>query len=287
MKKRILLTYLALFMSAILYANEQANLYFHKDTVSNAHTALLFLEAKNIKGAKLTFENLNIDFLPYTKKSDSYFALIPISYYTKPDKYKVIVSYIRNEEKEFNGITLNVIDGNYKSETLTVQPSKVKPNPKDKERANKEYKEAMIVYNKVSQGLQTSFIQPMNSKITSAFGNKRVYNGTLQSFHSGTDYRAAIGTPLYSTAKGIVVVAKDRFYAGNSVVIDHGYGVFSCYFHLDKILVKEGDVVSQKDLIGHAGNTGRVSGPHLHYGIRFRNITVDPLQFTQVINTLN
>lgn len=287
MKKYILLTYCLICLTSFLYANEKAKLYFHKDTVNNANTALLFIEAPNIKVPKLTFEKLNIDFLPHPKKENTYFALIPVNYHLKPDKYKVIVSYEMEEKKLFKGIFLNVIDGNYKSETLSVQPSKVNLNKPNNKRAQKEHKEATLVYNQTTQGLHTSFISPLNSLITSNFGNKRVYNNAIQGFHSGTDYRAMIGTPIYASAKGVVRIAKNRFYSGNSVVLDHGYGVYSCYFHFDKLNVKEGDIVSQKDLLGYSGNTGRVTGPHLHFTIRIKNTVVDPIQFIETINILN
>ncbi|MFA7084395.1 MAG: M23 family metallopeptidase [Arcobacteraceae bacterium] len=287
MKKNIFLTFCLIFLSSYLLANDEVKLYFHKDTISNAHTALLFLEAQNIKNPKLSLEELHIDFLPDIKKENRYFALIPISYYAKPKKYKVIVSYETKEKKEFKGITLNVTDGNYKSEVLSVQPSKIHLNDVDKKRSEKEYKEAMLVYNEYSKNLETSFIKPLETPITSNFGNKRIYNDSLQSFHSGTDFRAPIGTPLYASAKGTVKIAKNRFYAGNSVIIDHGYGVFSCYFHLDKISVKEGQTVSQKEFLGYSGNTGRVTGPHLHFTIRVKNTLVDPLQFIEVMNILN
>ncbi|MCF6173520.1 MAG: M23 family metallopeptidase [Campylobacteraceae bacterium] len=85
---------------------------------------------------------------------------------------------------------------------------------------------------------------------------------------------------------GIVVIASRRYYAGGSVVIDHGQGLYSCYFHLSKILVHKNQKVTQNELIGLSGKSGRVNGPHLHFGIRLYSYAIKPLQFIKQINTL-
>lgn len=286
MKKNIFVFCCILFFSSLLHAKEEVKLYFHNDTLKNAHTALLFLEGNHLSEAKLTFEKLHIDFLPHPNKKNHLFALIPISYHHKPNTYKVIVSYKQDGKKNFKGIFLKVVDAQYKSEVLSVQPSKIHLSQEDKKRTQEEYAQAMKVYNQNTQGLTTSFIEPLNSPITSHFGNQRIYNNALQSFHSGTDFKAPVGTPIYSSAKGVVKIAQNRFYAGNSVVVDHGYGVYSCYYHLDSINVKVGQNILQNELLGYSGNTGRVTGPHLHFTIRVKNVIVDPLQFIKIINIL-
>jgi murein DD-endopeptidase MepM/ murein hydrolase activator NlpD len=125
---------------------------------------------------------------------------------------------------------------------------------------------------------------PMDSKITSDFGNARVFNGSLKSYHSGTDFRAKVGTPVKSVNDGVVVLAKDRFYAGGSVIVDHGEGVYSCYYHMSKYEVKEGDFVKKGQLLGLSGVSGRVTGPHLHFSMRVSGVQVDPLQFINLVN---
>lgn len=111
-----------------------------------------------------------------------------------------------------------------------------------------------------------------------------MFNNTLKSYHSGTDFRAAIGTPIKAINDGIVKISKDRFYAGGSVVIDHGAGIYSQYYHLSKMNVKVGDIVKKGDIVGLSGDTGRVSGPHLHFGIMVNNNQVNPLNFIETIN---
>lgn len=147
----------------------------------------------------------------------------------------------------------------------------------------------MKVYNSKSEKLYWSedFIYPMKSKITSSFGTKRVYNGELKSFHSGTDFKAANNTPIIASNSGIVSISQDRFYSGNSIVIDHGHGVYSCYFHLNKMNFKVGDFVKKGEVIGLSGDTGRVTGPHLHYAFRINGTQVNPLQAIEILNNLN
>jgi len=260
--------------------------------VNNAQTALLVLNAKNIKNPKLTLmtqKKLNLNFEKNPFKQNSYFAFIPISYYEQIKKHKIIVSFFKNKTKNFKAVKLSVIQGDYKSETIKVSSKKVKP--KDKKvvkRTQKEYKEAMDVYNSKSKKSywKKDFIYPMKSKITSAFGTRRVYNNTLKSFHSGTDFQAPTGENIYAVNDGIVRIASNRFYAGNSVVIDHGQGIYTCYFHLDKINVKKGQKVKQKEILGLSGSTGRVTGPHLHFSARVHGVQVDPLQLIDTLNLL-
>ena len=259
--------------------------------ISNAQTALLILNKKDIHSAKLTFMNkkkLNFDFIKNPFTPNSYYALIPVSYYEKIKKHKIIISYIEDEKKVFKSVFLNIKKGNYKSETIRVAPSKVKPSAKNRERTKKEYQEAMKIYKSVTpkQYWEEAFIYPMKSKITSAFGTKRVYNNLLKSYHSGTDFKAAVGTKIHAVNNGIVRLANNRFYAGNSVIIDHGQGVYTCYFHLSKMNVKVGQKVKQNEVIGLSGSTGRVTGPHLHFSARVHGIQVDPLQLIEILNEL-
>ncbi len=109
-----------------------------------------------------------------------------------------------------------------------------------------------------------------------SFGSRRFFNDQPRSPHSGADYPAAEGTPVYSIAPGRVVLTGDLFFSGNSVFIDHGDGLISMYFHLSSLLVEGGQEVARRDPIGAVGQTGRTTGPHLHMGIRWKGARVDP-----------
>lgn len=281
MKKIILII---LILNFKLFALELSS-----NLVNNANTVLLEIEKENIKDVKLTFDKQNINFNKNPFKKNSFYALLPISYYQELKEYRIIISYLENNKRVFVGKDLKVVDGNYKSEVINVKPSKFKPPKSRVERTKKEYSDAMKVYNSKSEKLYWSedFIYPLNSKITSNFGTKRVYNGKLKSYHSGTDFRAKNNTPIIASNSGIVRIAQNRFYAGNSIIIDHGHGVYSCYFHLNKMNFKVGDFIKKGEVLGLSGNTGRSTGPHLHFAFRIHGIQVDPLQAIEALNAIN
>jgi len=113
------------------------------------------------------------------------------------------------------------------------------------------------------------------------FGSRRFFNGQPRSPHSGADYAAVEGTPVLATADGIVVLAADHFFSGKSVFVDHGGGLVSMYFHLSSFSVETGDSVARGETIGAVGATGRATGPHLHFGLRWRGARVDPALLMQ------
>ncbi len=123
---------------------------------------------------------------------------------------------------------------------------------------------------------QMGFIMPVNGIITTPFGVKRFLNGEQRSPHTGIDIAAGIGTPVMATNNGIVCFTGDMFFGGKSVVIDHGQGIYSMYFHLRNYTVKKGMRVKKSQVIGYVGMTGRVTGPALHFGIRVMDSRVDP-----------
>ncbi|PLY08979.1 MAG: M23 family peptidase [Arcobacter sp.] len=261
---------------------------FYTPTIKNAQTLLLEIYGKRISDVKLTFKDLNLPFYKNPFRKNYFYALVPISYYEKIGPQKVIISYVKNKKREFTSAKLRIRDAKYKSEKIKVQKSKVNPKNNDKIRTQKEYKEAMEIYNFASEKIlwNRDFILPMYSKITSEFGTKRVYNNTLKSFHSGIDFKAEVGTNIIASNSGVVKLAKNRFYAGNSIIIDHGQGVYTCYFHLSKFLVKENDVVKKGQLIGLSGDTGRITGPHLHFATRVHGVLVEPENLLSLLNSL-
>jgi murein DD-endopeptidase MepM/ murein hydrolase activator NlpD len=125
---------------------------------------------------------------------------------------------------------------------------------------------------------------PLTShRVTSPFGTRRSYNeGPVNGYHEGTDFGAESGTPIYAPAAGRVVLAEKLNVRGNAVLIDHGLGVFSGYWHQSKLVVQVGQTVQRGDLIGYVGDTGLVTGAHLHWEMRVGGIAVDPVQWTQM-----
>ncbi len=224
---------------------------------------------------------------PY-QKGRNFYALIPVSYYTKPKESRLVVVRVVRGSKHYHAYRIRIKAGSYRSEKLHVAPSRAKISPQNRRRITREQREAMRIYRTETPGLfpDIPLSYPLQSKITSAFGTRRLFNGILKSYHSGTDFRAAVGTPIRTVGAGRVVLAKRRFFAGNSIIIDHGEGLFTGYYHLSRFAVSVGDFVEAGDLLGYAGATGRVTGPHLHFSARVHGVQVDPLQFLQRFNLL-
>lgn len=127
-------------------------------------------------------------------------------------------------------------------------------------------------------GFAQAFAWPLQGRISGRFGNQRVYNGTPKSPHSGMDIAAPTGTPVKAPADGVVSFADAGLYlTGGTLVLDHGHGVSSNFLHLSRIDVRPGDVVRQGDVVGAVGATGRATGPHLHWGMNWFDVRIDPL----------
>ncbi len=130
-----------------------------------------------------------------------------------------------------------------------------------------------------SEGWRQRFIWPLTGRISGVFGSQRVYKGTPGNYHNGVDVARPIGTPIVAPADGVVVLAADRPFTleGYLLIIDHGMGLVSTFLHNNALAVKKGDVVRQGQLIGWVGTTGRSTGPHMHWGMRWQDKRIDPM----------
>jgi len=135
----------------------------------------------------------------------------------------------------------------------------------------------------LSNGL---FIRPVNGVTTSPFGLKRFYNGEARRPHTGLDYAGDIGTPIKAPADGKVILVGKFFFNGNAVFLDHGQGLISVYIHMNERLVKQDQLVKQGDPIGTIGQTGRATGPHLHWGVYLNQTVVNPNLFLGEVNEI-
>jgi murein DD-endopeptidase MepM/ murein hydrolase activator NlpD len=174
--------------------------------------------------------------------------------------------------------TLNVGAGSFPIEELKVAQKFVTPAKNDTERAEGE---AVQVHELYAHGeekrlFQGSFTAPIPGARTARFGERRVFNGQPRSPHSGMDLKAKKGAPVHAPAAGKVVLAGPLYFSGNTIILDHGLGITTLYAHLSRMLVKRGDMIKKGQLIGKVGATGRVTGPHLHWALKFHEARVDP-----------
>jgi len=133
-----------------------------------------------------------------------------------------------------------------------------------------------------SEGWRQSFIWPVTGRISGRFGSQRVYRGEPGSYHSGVDVAGGNGTPYVAPADGVVVLAAESPFTleGYLLIVDHGMGLSSAFLHSSALLVREGDTVKQGQVLGRIGATGRATGPHMHWGLMWRGMRLDPLLFT-------
>jgi murein DD-endopeptidase MepM/ murein hydrolase activator NlpD len=161
-----------------------------------------------------------------------------------------------------------------------VPPKTVNPPPAIAERIKRE--QAQVTAARARDDDRTDFAKPfmwpVQGRISGRFGNARVYNGQLGAGHSGMDIAAPAGTPVKAPAAGVVTfAAPDLYLTGGTLLLDHGFGVSSNFLHLSRIDVKVGDRVEQGQVIGAVGATGRATGPHLHWGMNWFDVRIDPL----------
>ena len=171
-----------------------------------------------------------------------------------------------------------VEDREFPEQRLTVPTEMATPPVAVQERIARENAEVRAVLGTVSPDnhLVLPFMRPVPGEVSSAYGLKRFFNDLERNPHRGLDLRAALGDPVRAAAPGRIVLAADHYYGGRSVFLDHGLGVFTVYMHLDEFKVRQGDMVEAGDVVGLAGQTGRVTGPHLHLGLYVLDLAMDP-----------
>ncbi len=173
---------------------------------------------------------------------------------------------------------LNIADAGFPIVELAVDPKFVTPDKNDAERAEAESAKLHRLFSKTEPKrlFDGAFTSPIPGASTARFGERRVFNGQPRAPHSGMDLKAKLGQPVRAPAAGIVLLADSLFFAGNTIIIDHGLGLTTQYAHLSKFLVKPGDAVKKGQIIGKVGATGRVTGPHLHWALKFKSSRIDP-----------
>ena len=177
-----------------------------------------------------------------------------------------------------------VREGKFPTERLSVENQYVHPDPEQEKRAAEDQKKMKAIYDTVTPEVlwNGKFELPLKGETEGKnFGRRRVLNGEARSPHTGVDFPAATGTPVYAAQAGKVALAENLYFSGNTVVINHGFGIYTLYAHLSEIQVQAGDPVKASQEIGKVGATGRVTGPHLHWGLTVNHAHIDARQIVQ------
>lgn len=174
--------------------------------------------------------------------------------------------------------TVEIIDPAFPETTLSVEPKFVTPSPEQRKRMEEDQAAFREAFGRPFGAplFAGPFARPRDAATTGQYGERRIFNGKRQSQHYGTDLAGAVGEPVQATNDGVVILVRDCFASGKSIAVSHGAGLFSVYFHLSEFDVRHGDHVRHGQTIGKVGKTGRVTGPHLHFGVKVGDLYVDP-----------
>ena len=215
----------------------------------------------------------NGDKIDLYTSDDGLIALVPVPLDTSPGKYGVIV----RQDGEERTAPVKVKEYEFRTIELTLPEGKVTLSPKNLERAQKESKLLGDIWSQnTSMSWEGSFVNPTGTEISTEFGLNRLMNKKRNSRHRGTDFRGKAGIPVRPINSGTIVLTGDLFFGGNTLVIDHGMGLYSIYMHLSKFNVSKGDKVSKEQIVGFVGSTGRATGPHLHMSVKLKGVSVNP-----------
>jgi len=216
-------------------------------------------------------------------------ALVGIDLGTAPSEYQVTIDATATDGAALSGAyPLVVRPKTFGVRRLRVPQQFVTPPQSARERIEREQKRLAEVLSVVSRVRlwHGAFEEPAAGAPVSSFGVRSDYNGQKGTPHLGTDFAGATGSPVRAPNAGRVVLAADLYYSGNTVIVDHGLGLFSLLAHLSRVDVREGDLVARGATVGAVGATGRVTGPHLHWSVRLGRASVDPLSLLAVTSSL-
>jgi murein DD-endopeptidase MepM/ murein hydrolase activator NlpD len=237
-------------------------------------------------GHQLTFS--------YNAATRTWFALAGVSFETTPGKYTLELSAERAANKSPQTSTdmtftrtFIVARAQYPQikVPLTVEKKFTEPSPEQTQQIGESVKIKDDYLNRVTPEREWDgkFAAPADASISDVYGSQRIFNGKTQRPHYGLDFRVPTGTPVAAMNSGTVLLARFLYFEGNCVVIDHGQGLLTLYFHLSEFKVKEGESVKRGQEIGLSGGTGRATGPHLHVAVRWQGTYLDPARLIQMM----
>ena len=204
-----------------------------------------------------------------------------------PGKYILIVRAIRAGQPELSAThDLHVVPKRFPTRRLNVAARYASPPEIAFERIRQESERLAAIFKRVTvHRWRGPFVMPVSDHLTSNFGARSIFNGQPRNPHAGIDFRSLEGTPVRAPNAGEIVLAESLFFTGNTVIVDHGLGLYSLLAHLSRIDVQRGHAVESGATVGLVGATGRVTGPHLHWAVRLNEARVDPVSLVAAFET--
>jgi len=266
---RVLLSFVPLFLLPVHAA--AFSVQVQPESLHPGDVFVLQTEGGETVSADVSFLSVPV---PFRSLDDgTLVAIVPIDINTVPGDYPVHIS--RSDER----VTLNlkVLPREARTIYLTVSEAKVTLSPEDQKRVDRESRLQQDLWGRLTPpAWNGSFTKPTATETSTEFGVKRIFNKKRTSIHRGMDFRGKTGAPVKAINSGTVVLAQELFYGGNTLVIDHGIGLYSVYMHMSEFKVRTGELVRKGQLVGLVGSSGRVTGPHLHLSVKLDGVSVDP-----------
>ncbi len=232
-----------------------------------------------ISEARAILNGREFIFVPNEDKT-TFFTLIGIGLDAEPGNYDLAVTVsLPGEKQRYFNTKIVISEGTFRKRRINVDRKFISPSPEAEKRIAKEQALTRDIYGKSDPRWLGSgnFMLPVKGKLIKNFGDRRIFNDNRRSRHRGIDIRSPAGRIVRAVNSGRIVMVRDLYFAGKTVIIDHGIGLFSLYCHLSALSAREGTTVEKGQEIGRVGSTGRVTGPHLHWGIRLSDTYVNPL----------
>jgi murein DD-endopeptidase MepM/ murein hydrolase activator NlpD len=257
--------------------------------IKQGEVSLLSLSGPtSLKSILMEFQGVRFP-IAISEQNGTYRGLFGIDMNTRPAAYEIkIIATDQGRALSYPPLSFKVERVHFGIQELFLPSSMVDLDAKDLERVNKETRLVRNLFQTLRDERlwEGAFIRPVEGELSGSFGLRRVMNGKHRGQHTGIDLQAKEGTLVLACNTGVVALVSQLFFSGKSIILDHGWGLFSMYFHLSETLVKEGDRVGKGNLLGRVGSTGRSTEPHLHWGIKINGARVDPLSLLEVTKTL-
>lgn len=246
---------------------------------------LTFPLEDGVKSIELKWQGKTV---PFVLLKDAWVTVVGVDLDMKAgDHPSDVLVTMTDGSKESRIANIKVESTRFPTTELKVEERFVQLSKADQARSGREAREISKIFGVVTPEIfwDKPFSTPIPDGQGANFGHRRVFNGEPRAPHNGTDLRAQTGTQIRSTNRGRVVMARNLFFTGNTVIVDHGLGIYSLYAHLSRIDVKVAAIIENKQQVGLAGATGRVTGPHLHWGVRVQGARVDPFSLVNMVSS--
>ncbi|MGM0414722.1 MAG: M23 family metallopeptidase [Bacillota bacterium] len=229
---------------------------------------------------------INSESFPIRPDNNQGISIVPISYWWSPGEYTATI--IDNQGRTWLKENISVTAADFDESYLTIDDKQEETvRPTDPEKQARREKDRQMVKEARAESHQDrlwdeSFIWPLEGRLTTDFGATRYHNNELANRHSGIDIAAPTGTPVAASNTGQVTLAEDLLATGKTIIIDHGWNIYTSYLHLSELFVEKGDYISKGEEIGAVGSTGFSTGPHLHWSVSYNRIFLNPRNFVDL-----